>query len=1336
MRILLLLLFCCNLLFVAGQSPAFDHLTVENGLSQNSVMSIVQDHRGMMWYGTRYGLNRYDARQFRVYTKSLPGQGLTDDYIITLFCDSDNTLWAGTLAGLNRYDARQDVFVPVNIQRPNRNVNAILEDRQRRLWVTSGNTLLVADQLGKPAFHTVQVFPEDIKCVFETSNRLLLIGTGKGLYLQKGTSFELIPHTILAGSYIASIAEDAYHTFWIGTYGNGLLHYTPATGQAEQFLHTDGLAGTIPNNNIRKVLLRRDGSLWIGTQEGLCRKLPGSNQFAGFLHSDADPASLSQNSVHSLYEDRDGTLWIGTFFGGINSLSGYRTPFHVYRSNSTPARLSNNTVSSIAEDASHNLWIGTEGGGLNYIDRKTGTSTYYRHAADNPASISSNLVKAVYRDKDGQLWAGTHGGGLNLFNPSGKTFTRFFYKDKDANSLTSEITCLNEDGAGRFWIGTQKGVMVFRRSGQTLLPDPAMQQQMQVFSNVMVLFIFRDSGGQVWLGTESALYLLHQDRLLQLAGPATGSKLSFRINCINEDAAGNIWVGTYYNGLYRYNRNGQLQEAFTQQKGLPDNNVVGILEDARQQLWISTGNGLSKYDPLQHQFRNYYTDDGIAGNVFNNNAFFKTAAGEMFFGGYNGLTSFFPNDIRENKTPPSVAFSALSVLGQPVSAGDSTGLLQQDISYTSRIHLQHTQNMFAVELSVLNYIKQGKNRYAYQLQGSDKEWKYTSDPVFRFSNLPPGNYVLLAKGSNNDGYWSQPVSIQIQVDPPFWKTWKAYTLYALALAALLFLVTRFFFLREWVKRNNALTQYKLNFFTNISHEIRTHLSLITGPAENLLLDENNHPQTRQQLQVMKQHSESLLQLVNELMDFRKAESGYLHLQVSDWELVGFLQDILHAFHTLSVNRNITASFHTGTPAVTLWFDKVQLEKVFFNLLSNAFKFTGSGGTVHLQVEETPDTVIVQVTDSGKGIAPENLHQLFDNYYQENDYGVQNNGYGIGLALAKSIVTLHHGNIAVESRQQQNTLAGYARFTVTLKKGKDHFEANSIYTHTVPQREAVAATPVYTPATETGALPAPETSHTVLLVEDNPEIRQFITRALQGQYHFVEAENGLQGWETATELIPDLIISDVMMPVMDGITLCRQLKSDQRTSHIPVILLTAKATIEHQITGLQTGADLYLPKPFSIQVLALHIYNIIAARERLWQRFGRPPEVAALPFETEAVQPAAHDTEVLHPLDAAFISNITQIIEENIFEPDFTIAVLSTKAGMSQPVLSKKIKAVTGLSTNDFVKSLRLKKAAVLLREKRYTVYEIAYMIGYEDSKYFSKEFKKYFGKLPSVYAQE
>ncbi len=1361
MRFPLLLLFLFAVPSISSAQPRwFDRLDVEKGLSQNSVLCVAEDSRGFMWLGTRNGLNKYDSRKITVY-KNRPGDSssLSNNYILSLLCDSKQTLWVGTRDGLHRYKAAADKFerVPVtgaNGQAGSIAITCIYEDRQKRLWIGTPKSLFLLSGREKPVFHSFaghKDFPSrGVLCMYEDRSGILWAGTYDGLVKITSTAagFEAsvrrrdpANNNSLSDNQVTSITQDKQGYLWMGTLNGGLNRYDAQQDSFVHYVEADRVPGGLVNNHIRKLLYDGQEHIWIGTQEGLSTLDLRSGSFTSFVNDPWDKNSLSQNSVHSLFRDNTGNIWVGTFFGGVNCYPAFSTGFTVYNNSSRQCRLSNNVVSAIVEDDQHNLWIGTEGGGLNYMDRQTGQVIYYQHKAADATSIGSNLVKTIYKDRLGNIWAGTHGGGLNLFDPATNSFKRYLYKDNDPETLGAEIPCLLEDSKGIFWIGTETaGIKLFRKQGTSLSPFPEGNVIKAAIGNKAILSFLETADHQVWVGTAAGLYLIAANQV-KLIEEKTGSYPCY-VNSLMEDARGNIWAGTYYNGLLVYNNAGVKIAAYTQQNGLPDNNVLSILQDNnRKDIWAGTANGMARLDPDSGSITVYTEADGLAGNVFNNNACYKSKSGELFLGGYKGFAVFYPDRVKENTVVPPVFITDLKLFGRPVAINGPDHILTRDISFTPEIRLNYDQNVLTLDFAILNYIKPQKNSYAYKLEGIDKDWTYTPLASASWSNLAPGTYTFAVKGANNDGIWSLPATLKIIVSPPFWKTWWAYIIYGLLFITLVFFIVRFFFLRALLRRNQELTRLKLNFFTNISHEIRTHLSLITGPAEKLIHSDRHDHYEKQLLRTIKTNSESLLQLVNELMDFRKAETGHLPLQVYRWDIVSLAGSVFDAFHDQSVSRNIRAGFISSSPAIEAWFDKEQLEKVFFNLLSNAFKFTPDGGYISMGIEENDSTVEIRVTDNGRGIAKENIERLFENYFQGDSFGKQNTGYGIGLALSKSIVEIHKGTLVVSS--EKSTDGQYITcFTIALPKGNSHFSTAQIVNHssTIVTAQDMAIAPTGQAGPASLLSPTEAIKNTVLLVEDNAGIRTFIKNALQQQYHILESNNGLEGLSQAMESVPDLVISDVMMPEMDGLTFCSRMKNDVRTSHIPVILLTAKTEVQHQVSGLQTGADVYLTKPFSIQVLELQIRNLLASRERLWQQFRQqlnmdPAEQAAESGGTVSIENLSSTPVALHPLDEAFLKNITEMVEENMGDPAFGIAYLSKKAAMSQPVLFKKIKAITGMSANDFVKSLRLKKATQLLQENRYTVYEIAFMVGYEDSKYFSKEFKKQFGKTPSEYAR-
>ncbi|HJT73798.1 MAG TPA: ATP-binding protein, partial [Chitinophaga sp.] len=893
-------------------------------------------------------------------------------------------------------------------------------------------------------------------------------------------------------------------------------------------------------------------------------------------------------------------------------------------------------------------------------------------------------------------------------------FRRFFHDTRDPVTFSREVTAILEDSRGRFWVGTNNQLHLLHRKGQEL-EKQADSALTGIATRQSIRYIFEDSRHRIFIGSISNLYVLEGNTMRILR--------QGYVNSIQEDSKHNIWVSMYFGGLIRYNTDLQQLAHYTEKDGLPNDNVLGLLEDNQHYLWISTHNGLVRFDPARNTFQTYTVSDGIAGNVFNYNSFLKDSHGEFLFGGYNGITSFFPERIITNTHPSPVRFTGLRLFNKPVGIGQDDDLLKQDISYTKALRFRHDQEVFTLEFALLNYVKSNKNRYAYRLEDADRDWIETDNPAVTYTNLSSGHYTFWVKGANNDGIWSEPARMDITILPPFWQTWWAYSIYVLCFILLFFFVTRFFFLWALLRKEEELHQVKLNFFTHVSHEIRTHLTLLLVPVERMMDMLKKEDPLQSTLSQLRNNADRLLKLVNELMDFRKAETNHLRLQIQEQDLISFLDHIYTSFREISLDRDISMVFQHDMEHAWVYFDREQLEKVFFNLLTNAFKFTPDGGRIQLHVSQSRQNIVITITDNGRGIAPEYLDKLFTNFFQVQDHGLQNTGYGIGLALSKNIVEQHKGTLTVESVPAAAGKEGRTSFTVSLLTGAKHFEGTR---HIVTGEAAIPSAPAKIPFVSdeadivTPAIPQPFTIH---IVEDNPELRALISQTFRDQYLVLESENGMDGLATATTHIPDLVISDVMMPEMDGLQLCKALKTDERTSHIPVVLLTAKSSQTDHVSGLETGADLYLTKPFSTKVLALNVRNLISSREKMRERYSRQ-------LQTEAEAPDALPNSV----DNAFLEKVIALVDEYMDDPEFGVDILARKLAMSQPVLYKKLKAVTNMSVNDFVKSLRLKKAAALIRTRQHTVYEVAYMVGYADRKYFSREFKKQFGKNPSEFA--
>jgi ligand-binding sensor domain-containing protein/DNA-binding response OmpR family regulator/nitrogen-specific signal transduction histidine kinase len=1353
------LFFCFICSQLSAQQPIlFDHLNIEKGLSQNAVLSIAQDRNGFIWLGTRRGLNRYDGYRFKIYLNNpADSNSLRNDYINALYKDHKGSLWIGTDAGLQKYNSQKESFEMVRDSGKMRNpegkkVTCVEEDKSGNLWVGTeyGLKFLASknNRVYARTFYAVkgQLPSNNIKTIYQDHLGMIWIGTSNGLCrltLRKGIfHFENFKNNGQQGeisdNFITSIIEDKGKNLWIGTQNGGINRYDRSTRKFIAFKHTHDPRSPI-SNVVRKIITDQSGNLWIGSLEGISIMDPKTYACVSYQNASENKKSLSQNSVYSLFKDKNESIWIGTYFGGVNIAYPYITHFVGYQKNKYESSISNNVVSSIVEDRQKNLWIGTEGGGLNYYNRKMGQYKAYLNTS-SPSSLGSNLVKSIYEDKKGTIWAGTHGGGLNRFNPVTQSFQRFLYDPK--NPLIDEMNTFTEDQQDRLWVGTQKNGILFSNLQKTIFKPLDLPVVNQKLKDRSIYVLFRDQAQDTWIGTSDGLFLLNkaQNLLVTFKMGLPQSLKSSNINCITQRKNGEIWIGTYYGGLSYYDQQHNRFVNYTQENGLPNNNVFGILEDDGGNLWVSTSNGVSMFNPVLKTFKNYNSSDGLPGNEFNKNAYLKSTAGELFFGGYNGFTGFSTHKIQINTKPSEIVLTALKLDNQTVEINGKDGLLKQNIFLTDEVTLHHNQNTITLDFALLNYVKPEKNKYSYKLLGFEKNWNAVNTPTATYTNLPPGDYVFQVKGTNNDGIPSlNTKTLKISILPPFYLTWWAYLCYGCLATGIIVLLLRYLLIRAVLRNEKETNAHKLEFFTNISHEIRTPLTLIVGPLEKIIDQTIAQPELHHELSLIKNNADRLMRLTTELLDFRKAESGKMVLQVSPGNVVKFCHEIFLVFQNPADSQQLDYNFSAAQEDIQLYFDKVQLEKVLFNLLSNAFKFTPENGKISVHLQTEADLVQIEITNSGKGIPLENQGELFNSFYQVAPAG--NIGTGLGLSFSKSITELHHGKIYFESTPDVKGINGHTCFTVALPMGKNHFKPAELISDYIYYDDAInynkeadsnahyhehliQPDPAIVPIENT--IPAgdlqfqPAKKHSILLAEDNAEIRRFLSDALSVTYQVHECEDGMAGWETAPDLIPDLIISDVMMPNMDGLEFCRRIKTDERTSHIPVILLTARSAYIHQVNGLETGADAYINKPFNIKLLQLTLENLLNAREVLKSKYG----------QTITLEPK---NLIINTTEQQFLANLIRIIEKHISDTDFGVPALAAEIGMSQPVLYKKIRSLTDQSVNDFIKSFRLKQAARLLKAGGLSISEIAYSVGFNDRKYFSLEFKKQFGISPTDY---
>ena len=1361
-KVSLLLFFFLSICFkIAFSQLSFDHLSVSNGLSQSAVLSICKDSRGYMWFGTRDCLNRYDGRTIKIYKNdpNNPKSISSEDYIYAIAEDLDRKMWIGTQKGLNYYHPEKESFEQIyhvdgdKTSISGNSVVAICVAKNGNIWFgTSLGLSMLKDAKSRKFTNFYKIdglAGNEVYCVYEDSKSNIWVGTTTGLSLIKPSNdkngyhisnfyYSATNSSGLSGNFIKTIVEDRKGRIWIGTEKDGINLYQPETNSFSYIKQNSSSQNSLSNNFIRRIAVGEDGKLWIATMSGLNIYNQEKGTFEVYKHDSENRKSLSDNSIKEIYRDEQGSVWIGTNFGGVNVAHKNTVPFTVFKYNKYTNSISSDNISVVAGYDKNHLLIGTEGYGLNYFNTETGIFKQFKNVPSDPSTLGSNTVKAIYKDKNKKVWIGLYEGGLDLFNPETSAFTHYKPNPKNPRAIShGYVSCITEDKAGNLWIGTStKGLNLFHPETQDFTQVNSTSKGLKIKNNY-IKTVLGDSQGNLWVGTATGLNILRKgkNQFEQFVKNGSGLKSNY-INCIKEDRAHNIWVGAFRGGLSLYQSKENKFVNYTTANGLASNNVVGIEQDDEGNIWVSTDRGLSKFDQKLKIFKNYFASDGLPGNEFNNNATFKSESGTLYFGSYDGLVAFRPQAITTNKLAPKMVFTALRLFNKPVEAGGADDLLDNDISFTKKITFKADQNIFTIDFAALNYIKPGRNKYAYKLDGFEEDWNEVTIPSATYTNLPAGTYSLLIKGSNNDGVWTNtPTKLIIRVLPAFWKTWWAYILYAIAFGYALFYFNRFFRRQERLEtelyyehinseRQKEVYQSKFEFFTRISHEIRTPLTLIFAPLEKLIQNTKSNPALNTQLQNIKGNTERLLRLISELLDFRKIETGNLQLQVVETEMIAFCATIYNAYQSQAEVNQITFNFEHEQKELYAFVDRSQIEKVLYNLLSNAFKFTRDKGHITLKIIDVNDKIEISVIDNGIGIPYEHQEAIFTNFHQVKDAKHAPIGWGIGLALVKNIVDLHKGFINLSSKPETEDHDGYTEFKVSLLKGSTHFNADELTSIPIIDQQK-NVDDIHIPVSQLSLDTTlneinPIEKQTILVVEDNDELRAFIIESLQPYYNVTGSTNGAEGLAYALENIPEIIISDVTMPVMGGYEFCEKIKTEERTSHIPVIMLTAMASDVHQVSGLQSGADMYITKPFNLQVLELSIRNLLLSRESMKARYSR--QVMLMPRNLEIESP-----------DEKFLDKLMQITEDRMENSDFNVAGLVAEMAMSQTVLYKKIKALTDLTITDFIKSIRLKRAAQLLQEGSLNISDIAYSVGFNDRKYFSKEFKKQFGKNPSDY---
>lgn len=1319
----LVFVLCCGVLLGRAQSIHFDRLDINDGLSQNTVTSIIQDDKGFMWFGTKDGLCRYDGKSFKTFMHDPRlTTGLGNSLIKCLVQDHDHRIWVGTDSGLYIYDPETENFSGVPLYaadgKPITKPISILDcDREGRVWIVVENSDVFCYDPQTRGVECRYKPRKPLRSLASDKNGVIwFAGYGGGLYCTEDLFQNVKPfldadgQEIYPKDIISFICLSDYNEMYLGLEEHGVAKVDLVAGTVTRLRLSDNPDAPL---FVRHILPYSPDELWIGTESGIVVYNIRTRRYQHLKSSPYDPYSLSDNAVYSLCKDREGGLWIGSFFGGINYLPQRNSDFEKYYHTDDPHSLRGRRVREICPGSDGRLWIGTEDAGLYTFDPANGSFRFF-----SPSREFTN-VHGLLMDGD-DLWVSTFAKGIWVIDTRTGRIRKYDNDNKPGRLFSNYVFALYKTNGGRIYVGTMHGLQYYNRETDRFLHVP------EINGGKMVHDIREDSDGNLWVGTSSNgvyRYDARNDAWTQFLhdGDDPNSLPYDNVTSVFEDSNRRIWLTTEGSGFCRFDPAGNKFVRYSTFNGMPSDVVFQIIEDDQGFFWITTDRGLALFDPRAGSVRQVYTvTDRLLSNQFNYKSGYKSPDGTIYFGCIEGLISFNPETLLGRKTDyvPPIYITDFSLLDEKVLVGGRNSPLRRSIICSDSIRLKHDQNSLTLQIAALSYREPQTNRLLYKLEGFDDKWRqYTpGSATITYSKIPYGKYnfrVRLPAGSGNAG--AEPEKrLFIEVSPPFYLSVTAYVVYGLLALGALVLI-RIYHTRRNVRRQQQhiqaferekereLYNAKISFFTNIAHEIRTPLTLIKGPLENILGKQTMDRSIAEDLIVMDRNTNRLLDLTNQLLDFQKIEKERLSLNLARQNVTDIVEETFYRFSSSAKQQHKTFELEPGEGEIYAQVDREAFIKILSNLMNNALKYSETMIRVGLSVVD--DAFRVTVTNDGEVVPPEMREPIFAPFFRHARKD-ESTGTGIGLALSRSLAELHGGTLAMDADTELNV------FVLTIPLCRQAAE-DSVETASAEDSESIPD--------ERGDLGWE--AYSVLIVEDNPEMCAFIRRQVSESYSVLTAGNGVEALELLEKNYVNVIISDIMMPKMDGIEFCRQVKTDLRYSHIPLILLSAKTNLHSKISGMDAGADAYVEKPFSSDYLLSVIANLIKSRQTLSEAFSKNPLVLANTMATSSV-------------DTDFIVRLQEIIQANLSDPEFKINDIAEMVHMSRASFYRKIKGVLDMTPNDYLRLERLKTAARLLRDKRYHINEVCYMVGFSSTSYFAKCFQKQFGVLPKKYASE
>ncbi len=1369
---------CQAMVMPEPNSLAFKSSSILNSLPSKDVQSVYQDRDGYIWISTRNGLFQYDGYSITTYKSNLYRPDLlTNNNIYCVAEDAQHRLWIGTYSGLNVLDKQTGQIRKID----DPEINGI---GISQILVTSDNRILFATEGGLLEYledgnrflafnqdNTGGVFPKTtVKSLFEDDRGDIWIGTwSQGLFRYEKRTGEYWKYPQMnSGNSAHVVFQDSHKNIWVGTWGAGLhlLHdaYNPEKTTWTTFTHDENRSGTISDNLIYAISEDLNtNSLWVGTRSGLSilslRDMEMLHWSFENCYSGESENSITSSEVASLLRDRQGIMWVGMIGGGVNMANTRKAKFNLDRLSEAKRILKSNSVRSILLDDEGQLWMGISTYGFGVEDRRTGKFTHHGQMPDFSSYRGISTVMSIMQSPStGHIWIGVYNGGAYEIDKSAPVGKRVkAYNSSNAPWMCNScIYYICEDSKQNLWFATKSGVSMRAADGTPVRFDSLKVGDVAV-RDMVVMQLVEGHDSEMWLASNTHGVIRIQGSGNSLSGytfsgysVSNGKLNSDYANCIYKDVEGRIWVGTGGSGLSLYDA---VEDVFLPAHklwNLPGDAVTNIQSDKKGNLWLGTNAGLLRLtvprDLQNVTYRLYTTSDGLQDNIFNRGASFVASDGEMFFGGHRGYNSFYPDKQDEQVFSSPVVITDIKVFNQSwtaLSDKERSEISNLSPRFTDKIVLDYKRNNFSIEFSALEYANPERNRYAYRLDGFDAGWQYTdaSKRFAYYNNLKSGTYTFYVKSSNSNGIWDENIqTVKVVILPPPWKTWWAYTLYIIVLLGISWYIYRI--VRNRIRLRNALhlremeqakseeiNHAKLQFFTNITHELLTPLTIISASVDEL---KQTAPAYKEQYDVMTHNINRLIRLLQQILEFRKAETGNLKLKVLQGDLVLFIRRSLDGFRPLMKKKDIRFTIQSDADKCLAFFDPDKLDKILYNLLSNASKYNKPGGKVGIELncDEVNGIACIIVKDNGPGIPKESQKNLFKRFY-EGDYRKFNTiGTGIGLSLVRDLVTLHHGSISVESEEGKG-----AAFKIQFPVHRFAYSEDEIDDAVTlldsdgidAVQEDVVITDAQADILEENLIPveqsAAEKSHTLLLVEDNEDLLGLMVKLLGGDYTIHTATNGKEALEVVELEDIDLIVSDVMMPVMDGIEFCRNIKGNFDTSHIPLILLTAKKQEEDRVEAYESGADAFITKPFNLSVLHARIGNLLKSRERVMKDFKKQ-----LVFEAKELNYTSMDED--------FLQRAIDCVNRHLDDPNFDQTQFLEEMNTTKSTFFRKLKSLTGLTYVSFIRNIRMKAACRIMEEKKHVrISELAYAVGYNDPRYFSSIFKKEIGMQPSEYME-